>query len=290
MSRSELQAQPVQDRDAGATDLLQQLAGLTECGNAEGYTCFTARHSHGLKSVEVEQPAIAIVLRGHKQVSADRLRMRFEPGDMLVMHRRCHLDVENIADLSSAQYLTIAIPFCSEVLDAARLLWQEPADDDGQPFARYKAETFAPWLQQWMTALRAGHYSDARSALAALAVALCRHGHASLVWTPTPSIASQVRELVNADPAREWQSADFESALLMSGATLRRRLAAEHTSLRDVVLNARMAHALQLLSSTRLPVKTVAARVGYRSGSSFARQFSARYGSEPSSIGNSIGD
>ena len=72
----------------------------------------------------------------------------------------------------------------------------------------------------------------------------------------------------------------------MSGASLRRHLAAEGTSLSQVLLNARMAQALELLSTTTLPIKAVAARVGYQSTQSFKRQFAARYQLHPADIGN----
>ena len=42
------------------------------------------------------------------------------------------------------------------------------------------------------------------------------------------------------------------------------------------------AEALRLLMTSTLPVKTVAGRVGYNSLSSFSKQFSERYGIEPS--------
>lgn len=47
-----------------------------------------------------------------------------------------------------------------------------------------------------------------------------------------------------------------------------------------------MGHALELLYTTALPVKTVAARAGYRSVQSFSRQFEARYQLRPADIGN----
>ena len=68
----------------------------------------------------------------------------------------------------------------------------------------------------------------------------------------------------------------------LSGPTLRRRLAGESTSLRAVIADARIAEALRLLMTSRLPVKAVAARVGYSSVASFSRQFTERYGTEPS--------
>ena len=70
----------------------------------------------------------------------------------------------------------------------------------------------------------------------------------------------------------------------MSGATLRRRLAAEGASLRRLVAEARLAQALVLLQTTRLPVKSVAQRVGYASVSAFTRRFGERYGADPSDI------
>ena len=77
----------------------------------------------------------------------------------------------------------------------------------------------------------------------------------------------------------------MEALLGMSGATLRRHLAAEDTSLRELLVDVRMGIALNLLYGTQLPLKTVAARVGYRSPDGFVRAFRARYGLEPSHLG-----
>jgi AraC-like DNA-binding protein len=91
--------------------------------------------------------------------------------------------------------------------------------------------------------------------------------------------------MVHTDPTREWSSADIETELGISGATLRRHLAAEGISLREIVSNSRLSHALTLLLTTGLPVKSIAARAGYGSISSFAKRFRARYGVEPSAVG-----
>jgi AraC-like DNA-binding protein len=91
--------------------------------------------------------------------------------------------------------------------------------------------------------------------------------------------------MVAAEPQRDWSSADLESTLAVSGATLRRHLAAEGRSLREVIAEARLSHGLTLLLSTDLPVKSVAARVGYTSVSAFIKRFRERYGVEPSRVG-----
>jgi transcriptional regulator GlxA family with amidase domain len=56
-------------------------------------------------------------------------------------------------------------------------------------------------------------------------------------------------------------------------------------SLRQLIGNARLSHGLSLLLTTRLPVKSVAVRVGYASVSTFVKRFRERYGVEPSRVG-----
>ena len=110
-------------------------------------------------------------------------------------------------------------------------------------------------------------------------------GHSQLLRPPPPRLAARIRARVAADPAREWRSLDLELALSLSGATLRRHLAAEGTSLREVVAEARLGCAMKLLYTTAWPVKTVAARVGYRSAATFSRRFAERFGLAPADIG-----
>ena len=266
--------------------LIARLGSLIDCTRAEGYACITARHEHGAHAVDIDHPCIAIVLRGRKQVRTHAQTLEFAPGDLFLIARRCRMDVVNIPDPDSGLYLTVTIPLCEEVLAAARLLWSDPITGHGQDLARLDSAEFAFDLQRWLASLQAGHYTEARLALAALTVALCRRGHTAMLVPPPPSLAMQIRDLVRAEPAREWQSQHVEAALGVSGATLRRRLATEGTGLRDVIAAARLACAMDLLYTTHWPVKTVAARVGYRSVASFTRRFNERYGLDPAHIGN----
>jgi methylphosphotriester-DNA--protein-cysteine methyltransferase len=108
------------------------------------------------------------------------------------------------------------------------------------------------------------------------------HG-ASSVEIPPPQFAILLQGRKQVSTAQ--QSLTFVPG--DSGATLRRRLASEQLSVRELIADARLAYAMQLLYTTRLPLKTVAARVGYRSLGSFNRRFAARYGLDPAEIGNS---
>lgn len=268
-------------------ELLREMATLAECERADGYACITARREHGASSVEIPQPQFAILLQGRKQVRTAQQQLEFAPGDLFLITRRCRIDVVNIPDPDSGLYLSAIVPLCAEALAAARTLWNETLPEPGEALARLPLQAHADTLRQWRGALERGHYTEARLALATLVVAFCRRGHGSLLLPPAPSLGEQLRHLVAAQPERDWHSRDFEHHLGLSGATLRRRLAAEQLSLRDLISDARLAHAMGLLYTTRLPLKTVAARAGYRSLGSFSRRFNARYGLDPGAIGNS---
>ncbi|MEN5265050.1 helix-turn-helix domain-containing protein [Stenotrophomonas sp. TWI587] len=269
------------------SSLLATLASLTDCQRADGYACITARREHGASSVEIPQPQFAILLQGRKQVRTAQQSLEFAPGDLFLITRRCRIDVVNIPDPHSGLYLSAIVPMCAEALTAARALWNEPLPEAGDALARLPLAEHSATLLQWRQALEQGHYTEARLALASLAVAFCRRGHGSLLVPPEPSLGERIRDLIAAQPERDWQSRDFEAQLGLSGATLRRRLASEHSSVRELITDARLAHAMGLLYTTRLPLKTVAARVGYRSLGSFNKRFAERYGLEPAAIGNS---
>lgn len=266
--------------------LLERLATLADCQNAGDYACITARREHGASSVEIPRPQFAILLQGRKHVRTAQQVLEFGPGDLFLITRRCRIDVVNVPDPDSGLYLSAIVPLCDEVLSATRSLWSGPLPDAGDPLARLSLAAHGTELLQWRRALEHGDYTSARLALATMTVAFCASGHGSLLVAPEPGLGERIRDLVAAQPGRSWQSRDFEQHLGISGATLRRRLASERLGLRELIGDARLAQAMQLLYTTRLPLKTVAARVGYRSLSSFSRRFCERYGMDPSAIGN----
>lgn len=67
----------------------------------------------------------------------------------------------------------------------------------------------------------------------------------------------------------------------MTERTLRRRLADEGTSFRDLLAEVRQTMAEELLSSTGLSVSEVAARLGYSSPSAFIHAFQKWHGCSP---------
>lgn len=258
----------------------------------------SVRAAHAVRAVDVLQPTLSIVMEGCKTVHCRDGDWQLRPGQMLVLCGGARLDARHQPDARTGRYRVLMIPLCDEVLGAARLLWGTPVPvrpDASAPHG--SGDTLGPWirpvpvadheavLQRWGQSLLQGDYAGARAALVSLLITLAQTGMMRLVLPGQNTLSQQVRAHVMAAPAQDWQSRDVEHLLGMSGATLRRHLAAEGTSLRELLAEVRLGLSLDLLYGTRLPLKTVAARVGYRSPDAFVRAFRARFGLEPSQLG-----
>jgi len=266
--------------------LLDRLYLLASSPSTENYLCITARRQHGARSVAIDRPTLAIVLRGAKQLRGAGGLIELHQGDLFVVTRACQFDAINTPDAATGLYLTLTVPLCDEVIAAAQLLWSKPVAQGGDDIVTMRARKLEDELLAWSGAIEQGQYGEARLALAAMLIRLCQWGHTQVLVPPPPSVSAQVRALVAEKPDREWRSLDFELALGVSAATLRRRLSAEKTALRSAVTEARLSCAMELLYTTRWPIKTVAARVGYRSAATFVQRFTERYGMDPGHIGN----
>ena len=222
-----------------------------------------ARVEHGIRSVDILRTGLAVPLEGEKDVRCPDGEWVLRPGLLNVMCAGTRMDVVSRPDPVTGRYLTLLVPLlrCVAVKD------------------------FSGEMVAWSEALLRSDHAAARAALVSLVIGLVRQGMMRLLFPPAETLAQRIRRHVMAAPDRDWQSRDMEALLGMSGATLRRHLAAEDTSLRELLVDVRMGIALNLLYGTRLPLKTVAARVGYRSPDGFVRAFRARYGLEPSQLG-----
>lgn len=98
------------------------------------------------------------------------------------------------------------------------------------------------------------------------------------------SFAARIRRLAGARPGEDWTSSDIAGRLGVSEATLRRRLQDEGSSLRAVLTDIRMTHAMNLLQSSNMPVSAIAASAGFESQSRFAIRFRNRFGFPPTAV------
>ncbi|TCN36171.1 helix-turn-helix transcriptional regulator [Sinorhizobium americanum] len=104
-----------------------------------------------------------------------------------------------------------------------------------------------------------------------------------------PLLQHRLRQMIEADPSRNWTLGHAARSFNMSEATLRRKLAAENTSFTETLSDTRMTRALALLQTTTLPIAHVAQEVGYDSPSQFSARFKERFGINPREVRGDLG-
>jgi AraC-like DNA-binding protein len=244
-----------------------------------------AKNAHSLSAVDFNTPLLAMPVEGHKRVKDAQSSIWVVPGEIFLVTQPTAVDVENFLDPATGRYVAIGIPLEEHVLEAARRLVRVPMDGVHESIASVPLEPYLGDFNLWLDALTRGDYPLACHAVVGIVLKLYAAGYRNLIYAPPPSLSSRIRDLVSREPDRPWNSQQLEHRFGLSGATLRRHLAAEGVTMRELIANARLSSALTLLLTTELPVKTVAARVGYTSLSTFAKRFRERYGTEPSRIG-----
>ncbi|QGZ39973.1 AraC-like DNA-binding protein [Pseudoduganella flava] len=245
-----------------------------------------AQRAYSLRAVDIDQPALIIPLHGRKTLDTGAAAVELGSGRYLMLHRPLRCTVQNIPEHGDYRAWCIGFPW--RVIELARTLLDAHAPPP-LPAATHSTGALGMLdaeLRHVLALLCAGTPDQCAldHALLGVLLALHRHGDDQFRLAHDLSVAARIRLIVSAEPGRDWCSADFEERLHMSGATLRRRLADEETSLRIVLRDARLHHGLALLQTTRRPLHAVAAACGYRSVPSFARQFAARFGTPPQSI------
>jgi AraC family transcriptional regulator, regulatory protein of adaptative response / methylphosphotriester-DNA alkyltransferase methyltransferase len=95
---------------------------------------------------------------------------------------------------------------------------------------------------------------------------------------------TEAMDLIVRDYAHDLQLEGVARTLATSRRQLQRAFAeVGDTSFRDELAKVRMHHARQLLAADRIPVRTVAASVGYHQPAQFAKSFRRHHGKAPSS-------
>lgn len=244
-----------------------------------------ALQRYRLRALDIDQPALIVPLAGTKVFTEGQASSALGPGRYLMIHRALRCTVQNIPEHGDYRAWCIAFPWRVIALARTLLDAHAPPPLPGHGHACGELVTLHAELRHLLAALGGGAGpSELDHALLGVLLALHRHGDDQFRLARDLSVAARIRLLVAAAPGRDWCSADFEERLHMSGATLRRRLADEDTSLRTVLRDARLHHALALLQTTRRPLRAIALDCGYRSLPSFARQFEARFGVDPQAI------
>ncbi len=267
-----------------ASALLASLLDLARSPDALPCDCLRSVQAHQVNQYDADGATLSFPLLGRfRYRERDRWR-EVCPGDILLVPTARNIDVRYIPDPDQGEFVALSVGLLDEQLEAARLLLAAPPPPGTDEIAAVPFDTVLSPLMRWAEAMRHGRRTLSLLAMLEIVISLYESGYITLLHPRAPSLATTIRRAVARDPAHGWSSAELEALTGLSGPTLRRRMAEEQTTLRAVIADARIAQALRLLMTSRLPLKTVASRVGYSSLASFSRQFVERYGTEPSSF------
>lgn len=246
------------------------------------------RH-YRLQAVACDTPFLIIPFMGHKRFYVDSKSWECHVGQFLMSHFSLRANIENFPERSKP-YRAWVISFPWEVLDIVRNLLtgqQIKGLQSSQELVSVGDISFiAKSLLSYITDSNSHDNALRNYRLLGILLELYRAGYGQFLRSKDPSYSSRIRMFVTKDPSREWTSAFFEEAFYMSGATLRRRLASEGTSLRDLIQEARLHSALMQLQTSSNPLKLVATAHGFSTVSSFSQSFSKRFGVEPAQVSN----
>jgi AraC-like DNA-binding protein len=252
---------------------------------------FRSLQRQRLARVPVLSTLLVAVEHGEKQLLTRHGSWHCSPGSWLVIPGGQEVDIINQPGSQGYRAWTLVQPqhWLQRLLAQYGSQLPAPPWQDASPVFQPHADAVAA-LQQLQTLLpqaEAGTLGEARAEHAwqglMLALAAARQG-AALFRQPRQDVRAQIQSLLAFDPARSWQAADIARHLAMSPATLRRRLAAEHTSFSTLLGEVRMERALGLVNSGSQPLADVAAACGYLSPSRFSAAFRQRFGVSPSQL------
>lgn len=236
-----------------------------------------------IRAVRIDDHSLVLVREGTKGIGDGTT---LPAGAMLALRAGTACDIGNLPDPASGRYWATLLVFPPDMV--ADFLAHYPLLAKEAEAAPYRV--LPPEPDFFATARRAaeglgnGAVSDvmARHRMMEVLVGLTERG---VVWpVGAPTTERHLRQLIGARPGWPWSAADAARSLGVSEPTLRRRLAAEGTSFRAVLAEARLVHGLTLLQTTRCPITQVALDCGYESPSRFAARFRDRFGLSPSEL------
>jgi AraC-like DNA-binding protein len=253
------------------------------------------RQGQGLKilRMRVDQPALILVDRGIKAIRTERgAGVEAMPGQAVVLGGNQTVDFTNSVP-DGTHYEARWLLFDDALLaDAHYLGLASQVASPGRPPAavqllRRVPANLAGAFDRAAHALALGEeLPDAVARLRVLEVMqwLLEDGIVLRSAPADPGVSIQLRALIAGRLDEAWPAARVAADMALSEATLRRRLAAEGTSLTDLLADARMATALTMLQATTQSVAQIALAVGYESPSRFAVRFRQRFGFAPTAV------
>ncbi|MFZ4835091.1 helix-turn-helix transcriptional regulator [Rouxiella sp. Mn2063] len=231
------------------------------------------------------------------RIKSGRLQAEDEQGSSVTLESRdrimliaqnTQVNVSKTPDAENGYFQSLYLSFSSDLI-AAFYREHAPMLAALSPLSRFKTLVLDEELQDTLDYCLRGLEGESPSTalqqhrLQGVLIALAERG---IVFMPHTgeTISTRLTTLLASTPEFAWTAADASQQLAMSEATLRRRLAEEQTSFRELLQDVRMHHAMALLQTTRWSLTQIADACGYRASSRFSLRFKQRFGCSPADI------
>ncbi|MCU1751436.1 helix-turn-helix transcriptional regulator [Pseudomonas sp. 6D_7.1_Bac1] len=262
-------------------------AGIQHRENLIDACVIRARQPHTLRRVPIFVTTLCRVRQGEKLLQWDEREMRAGPQHLLLMPAGCELGISNFPGLHG-HYIADAVTFPCSILRNFSTRYDQLIMSHRR--GALKSELCVPLdkhtTQAWdqLLASISANAPDALRTLygeaVLLSLGLCGLAGPLLMDRNDP-LCERVQRLVMGNPARDWSVAIVAQQLNLGESTLRRQLANEGDSFRNILENVRLGMALQWLQTTSRSIGEIAGASGYASASRFAVRFRSHYGLSP---------
>lgn len=245
-----------------------------------------ARQPLTLPRVPVFVSTLCRVRQGEKILQWDDREMRAGPHHLILMPAGRELGISNfpgphghyIADAVTIPVSTLrnfSTRYSQQIMSCRGVL----KTDLCVPLDRHTTQAW----EQLLAAINGNapqvlctHYGEA------VLLSLCLGGQVGpLLMGRNDPLCERVQQLVMASPERDWTVASIAQHMNLGESTLRRQLAKEGNSFRNILEGVRLSTALQRLQTTSRPIGEIAGACGYASASRFAVRFRSHYGLSP---------
>ncbi len=256
-------------------NLIRTARRMQETRAALPFSVYSSIREQQIVNVPIIRPMLICVLDGRKMLG----EIDCPGGSFVILSNRPRINMRNIP--GDTEYLALLVEFDYDDFNSL-----PPRQARTEPFVQGEiGQSLLQTLQQfveWSAFAPPAMWALRRREILQL---LYHLGHEKVgAVVEAPSLGHKVHCIINADVAHDLQAAELASRLAVSESTLRRKLAAEGTSLQEIKDRARLGHALHLIQTTFEPIGRVAERCGYQSQSRFTDKFKQFYGVTPTEL------
>lgn len=251
---------------------------LQEAGAALPFSLYSSVSEQRIVNVPIIKPMLICVLDGSKKLGSQG-EVDCPSGSFVILSNHPSITMRNIP--GDAEYQALIVEFDYEDFNCL-----PPKRTRTAPFVQgWIGTAFQQTLLQfveWSAFAPPALWPMRRQEILQLLYHL-GYQQVSAVIEP-PSLSHRLHGVISGDIANDVNADILASQLAMSESTLRRKLAAEGTTLQAIKDRARLGFGLHLVQTTFDPIGRVAEKCGYQSQSRFTDKFKQLFGVTPTEL------